>query len=108
MFKTASVHAVAAPVRSSQVVRAELPAAAATPEAAVGHVSARARRHVLPDVAPIADAPDWAKPNRSWVLKFVGDFQHLRLQLQQACLHGGEPVAGMARCNGVRQQQSLL
>jgi hypothetical protein len=57
-------------------------------------VSARPRRHVLPDVAPIAGAPDWAKPNRSWVLKFVGDFQQLRLQLQQACLQGGEPRTG--------------
>jgi hypothetical protein len=71
-----------------QVVRAELPA---VPTAAVGgRAAARSGRQVLPDVAPIADAPDWAKPNRSWVLQFVADFQQLRLQLQQACLQGGE------------------
>ncbi|WIA29016.1 hypothetical protein OEZ86_011533 [Tetradesmus obliquus] len=82
--------------RCPRVVRAELPAAAA---AAGGHAAARSGRQVLPDVAPIADAPDWAKPNRSWVLQFVADFQALRQQLQEACLAGGYPVVQVPHVN---------
>jgi hypothetical protein len=36
------------------------------------------------------------------VLKFVGDFQQLRLQLQQACLQGGEKTH--SNCLGCRAQ----
>jgi hypothetical protein len=39
---------------------------------------------VLPEPEAICDAPDWAKPNRSWVQQFVADFQQLRQQAQQA------------------------
>jgi hypothetical protein len=39
---------------------------------------------VLPEPEAICDAPDWAKPNRSWVQQFVADFQELRQQAQQA------------------------
>eukprot|EP00882_Tetradesmus_deserticola_P021303 GHRQ01023064.1.p1 GENE.GHRQ01023064.1~~GHRQ01023064.1.p1 ORF type:complete len:233 (+),score=110.12 GHRQ01023064.1:228-926(+) len=82
--------------RCPRVVRAEVPEAAA---AGVAHVSARSARHVLPDVAPIADAPDWAKPNKSWVVKFVEDFQQLRMQLHQACVQEGYPVAQVPHVN---------
>jgi len=39
---------------------------------------------LLPEPEAIPDAPDWAKPNRSWVQQFVSDFQQLRQQVQQA------------------------
>lgn len=39
---------------------------------------------VLPEPEAICDAPDWAKPNRTWVQQFVADFQQLRQQAQQA------------------------
>lgn len=39
---------------------------------------------LLPEPEAIPDAPDWAKPNRSWVQQFVADFQQLRRQVQQA------------------------
>lgn len=39
---------------------------------------------LLPEPEAIADGPEWAKPNRSWVQQFVTEFQQLRLQVQQA------------------------
>ena len=39
---------------------------------------------LLPEPEAIPDAPDWTKPNRSWVQQFVSDFQQLRRQVQDA------------------------
>jgi hypothetical protein len=44
---------------------------------------------LLPGPEAIPDAPDWAKPNRSWVQQFVADFQQLRVQVQHAYQHQG-------------------
>lgn len=44
----------------------------------------------MPAPEAIPDAPDWAKPNRSWVRRFVADFQQLRLQVQEAYEQAGE------------------
>lgn len=44
----------------------------------------------LPTPEAIPDAPDWAKPNCSWVQHFVADFQQLRVQVYEAYDQGGE------------------
>lgn len=60
-----------------QVVRVEPAPEQQQPRSSPGFV-------LLPEPEAIPDAPDWAKPNRSWVQQFVADFQQLRLQVQQA------------------------
>lgn len=62
-----------------QVVRVEL-----DPDVQASSSSAGGPCLLLPEPEAIADAPEWAKPNRSWVQQFVTDFQHLRMQVQQA------------------------
>ena len=70
-------HLLCAVLQPGQVVRVE-PAPEQQPSrSSPGFV-------LLPEPEAIPDAPDWAKPNRSWVQQFVSDFQQLRLQVQQA------------------------
>jgi hypothetical protein len=66
-----------------QVVRVE-------PSSSQLSCSSSAPASVLPEPEGIADAPEWAKPNRSWVQQFVADFQQLRLEVQHAYEQRGE------------------
>ncbi|KAF8072849.1 Gemin2 [Scenedesmus sp. PABB004] len=81
----------APPPRPPQVVRVE-PAA--------GALDARPTKR-LPQPQPIADAPDWAKPSRSWVQKFVSDFQALRLEVAAAYAAGAYPAAAVPHLRDV-------
>jgi len=58
-------------------------AAAAGGSGISSHSSSRGRRAVLPEVECIAEGPDWAKPNKDWVVQFVGDFQQLRREVME-------------------------
>eukprot|EP00879_Flechtneria_rotunda_P009586 GHRR01010032.1.p1 GENE.GHRR01010032.1~~GHRR01010032.1.p1 ORF type:complete len:208 (+),score=95.48 GHRR01010032.1:279-902(+) len=60
-----------------------------------------AKAQALPEPQAIAAASDWAKPDRSWVEKFVLDFQQLRLQVQQAYEQGDYPAADVPHMNDV-------
>eukprot|EP00878_Enallax_costatus_P004035 GHUV01004258.1.p1 GENE.GHUV01004258.1~~GHUV01004258.1.p1 ORF type:complete len:305 (+),score=93.79 GHUV01004258.1:284-1198(+) len=53
----------------------------------------------LPAPEAIPDAPDWAKPNRSWVQRFVADFQQLRLQVHEAYEQGAYPTVQVPHMN---------
>jgi hypothetical protein len=58
---------------------------------------------VLPEPEAIPDAPDWAKPNRSWVQQFVADFQQLRVQVQ----HAYQQQGGACTRAGSAKERSL-
>jgi hypothetical protein len=49
---------------------------------------------VLSEVEYIAEAPDWAKPDKNWVVQFVADFQQLRREVMERYETGGEEVWG--------------
>ena len=69
-------------------------AAAAGGSGISSNSSSRGRRAVLPEVECIAEAPDWAKPNKDWVVQFVGDFQQLRKEVMERYETGGERGEG--------------
>lgn len=74
----------------SQVVRVEpSPNVLAQAISNTGSNITKPHRLLLTEPDIIPDAPDWAKPNRSWVQRFVVDFQQLRLQVQEAYEQGG-------------------
>lgn len=82
--------------RCPKVVRVE-----PSPAVSGGAGSSGGRCVLLPEPEAIPDAPDWAKPNRSWVQQFVSDFQQLRQQVQQAYEQQVYPTDNVPHLNDV-------